>query len=54
MAHKVESWVRAGYTDREIALMYNGGEPRAKKGVNKYGAAYDSGAYATAVVSIVR
>lgn len=47
---KIDSLIRQGYGPQEIALIWNGGSPRVKKGVNKYGVAYDSGAYAQKVL----
>lgn len=40
-----------GHSPREIALIWNGGQPVEKKGVNKFGVAYDSGRYADKVTS---
>jgi len=40
-----------GRTPREIALIWNGGQAIEKKGVNQYGIAYDSGAYANKVIN---
>ncbi len=50
---KIADLQRQGYNAREIALIWNGGEPKVKKGVNKYGIAYDSGAYANKVLKAI-
>lgn len=47
---QISKWQRQGYNPQQIALMWNGGEPKAKKGINKYGVKYDSGAYAQKVL----
>lgn len=47
---QIQSWIDKGYTPRQIALMWNGGTPKEKKGVNSFGVAYDSGAYADKVL----
>jgi len=47
----ISEWLRKGMTERQIALVWNGGDGREKKGVNKYGVAYDTGAYANKVLS---
>ncbi len=39
-----------GHSPKEIALIWNGGQPVAKKGTNKFGVKYDSGAYANKVL----
>ena len=49
-AHKVQVWLDKGYATYQIGLLYNGGEVKEKKGVNKYGVKYDSGAYAKKLV----
>jgi len=48
---KVQSLIDQGYGPQEIALIWNGGTPKVKKGVNKYGVAYNSGSYANKVLS---
>jgi LysM repeat protein len=48
---KITDLLNQGYDAREIALIWNGGQPIVKKGVNKYGVAYDSGAYAKKVLN---
>jgi len=47
---KISELIKKGHTPQQIALIWNGGEPKIKKGVNKYGVAYDSGAYANKVL----
>lgn len=49
---RIQDLLNKGYTVRQIALIWNGGEPIAKKGVNRFGVNYDSGAYADGVVSV--
>ena len=46
----VSSLLSQGRTPEEIALIWNGGQPVRKAGVNKYGVRYDSGAYADKVL----
>lgn len=41
----VEKWLKRGYSLYEIGLIWNGGEPVEKKGVNKYGQEYDTRLY---------
>jgi hypothetical protein len=48
---KVADLIKQGYNEKQIALIWNGGQPVVKKGVNQYGVAYDSGAYADKVLS---
>jgi hypothetical protein len=48
---KISQLIEQGYSPAEIALIWNGGTPKIKRGVNKYGVAYDSGAYANKVLS---
>lgn len=50
-AHKVQAWIDQGYSPYQIGLLYNGGEIKEKKGINKYGVAYNSGAYAKKLVT---
>lgn len=47
---KIQDLLNQGYSAKEIALIWNGGSPTVKKGTNKYGVAYDSGAYANKVM----
>jgi len=49
-AKKVQNLLDQGKTDYQIGLIYNGGEVKEKKGVNKHGVKYDSGAYASKLV----
>lgn len=45
-------WVQQGYTDAQIALMWNQGHPgTCKSGVNKHGVSYDSCAYRNKVLA---
>lgn len=48
---KIAELLSKGYGVWEIALIWNGGTPTVKKGTNKYGIKYDSGAYASKVLS---
>lgn len=48
---KIEKWLEQGYNAYQIALIWNGGEPIEKRGVNKHGVEYDSGEYARNVVA---
>jgi len=48
---KINDLIKQGYGPREIALIWNGGQPIVKRGVNQYGVAYDSGAYANKVLN---
>lgn len=43
---RITDLVNQGYSPREIALIWNGGQPIVKKGVNAKGVKYDSGSYA--------
>lgn len=47
----VQRWLDDGYTPAEIALMWNGGTPTIKSGINKHGVAYDTGAYMRKVLA---
>lgn len=49
-ALKVQDWIDKGKTDYQIGLLFNGGEIKVKKGINKWGQRYDSGAYANKLV----
>jgi muramidase (phage lysozyme) len=51
---KVNSLIQQGYTPEQIALIWNGGTPVRKSGVNKFGVKYDSGAYADKVLATLR
>ncbi len=47
---KISELVNLGYNPQQIALIWNGGTPTVKKGINSKGVAYDSGAYANKVL----
>lgn len=47
---KIADLLKKNYTVQQIALIWNGGQPVVKRGVNKYGVAYDSGVYANKVL----
>lgn len=47
---KINELVSKGYNPEQIALIWNGGTPVRKAGVNKFGVKYDSGAYADKVL----
>jgi len=49
----VEDLISQGYSDKEIALIWNGGTPIIKKGVNKYGVAYDTEKYANELLALI-
>ena len=49
-AHKVQAWIDEGKSDYQIGLLYNSGQLKEVKGVNKWGASYNSGAYAKKLV----
>ena len=51
---KINSLLKQGYSAREIALIWNGGSPTVKKGVNKYGVKYDTLAYANKVLKALQ
>ncbi len=51
---KISSLISQGKTPEQIALIWNGGTPVRKAGVNKYGVKYDSGAYADKVINTLR
>lgn len=42
---RIQDWLNEGKTPAEIALLWNSGKTTPVKGVNRYGVAYDSGAY---------
>lgn len=51
----VKRWLQQGYTAPQIALMWNSGQTReCGSGVNKHGVNYDSCAYVTKVVALLR
>lgn len=47
----IEIWLEQGFNAYQIGLMYNGGEIKEKKGTNKFGAKYDTAAYAKKLVA---
>lgn len=47
----IQKWLNQGYSTYEIGLIWNGGEPREKKGINSHGIEYDSARYARTVVA---
>ena len=47
---RIQDLLDQGYSAQQVALIWNGGQPVVKKGVNKYGVSYDSGAYADKVL----
>lgn len=50
--HKIQHHLDEGYSDRQIALLWNQGNiSPCKAGVNKYGVEYDSCAYANKVLA---
>ena len=52
--HKIQHHLDQGYSDRQVALTWNQGNPGAcKAGVNKYGVRYDSCAYAKKVLAMI-
>lgn len=51
---KISDLFNQGYNEQQIALIWNGGQPVIKKGVNKYGVPYDTGKYANSVLSIYK
>lgn len=48
---KIQDLLNQGHSPREVALIWNGGQPIEKKGTNKFGVKYDSGAYADKVLN---
>lgn len=50
----ISSLLAKGYNPVQVALIWNGGKPVVKRGVNQYGVAYDSGAYARKVVGALK
>lgn len=48
---KVQGWLDQGYSERQVALIWNQGSAGdCRRGVNKHGAEYDSCAYAQNVL----
>jgi uncharacterized protein YoaH (UPF0181 family) len=50
---KVQDLLDQGYSPREVALVWNGGQPIQKSGINKFGVKYNSGAYADKVLNML-
>lgn len=52
---KIREWLAAGFSDRDIFLMWNQGAPgpACYKGVNQWGVAYDSCEYARRALAIL-
>lgn len=49
---KIQGWLEDGYTESQIARMWNQGHTgKCSSGVNKWGAKYDSCAYTQAVLA---
>lgn len=50
----IQKWIDQGYTEGEIALMWNSGRPsNCSAGVNKFGVKYDSCAYKRHVLALL-
>lgn len=49
----IEAWMAEGYSPYQISLMWNGGTPTVKRGINKHGVAYDTAAYAEKVLAFL-
>jgi hypothetical protein len=47
---KINQLINQGHGPEEIALIWNAGSPVRRKGVNRFGVRYDSGAYADKVI----
>jgi len=47
---KINELISKGYNPEQIALIWNGGTPTRKAGINKFGVKYDSDAYADKVL----
>jgi hypothetical protein len=53
--HKIQFHINQGYSDREIALIWNQGNAgKCKAGVNRHGVPYDSCAYEKKFVLAMR
>lgn len=50
----IQDLLNQGHTPQEIALIWNGGSTQVKSGTNKYGVAYDTGAYAQKVMGALQ
>jgi len=48
---KIEKWLAEGKTAYQIALIWNGGTPVEKSGINKHGVAYNTKKYAHQVLA---
>lgn len=48
---KIEKWLEQGHTAYQVALIWNGGSPVEKRGINKHGVAYDTTQYARQVLA---
>ena len=48
---KIEKWLDQGLTAYQIALIWNGGEPVEKSGVNKHGVVFNTREYALKVIA---
>lgn len=51
---KITDLQKKGYNAQQIALIWNGGQPVVKKGVNSFGVKYDSGSYANKVLTALK
>jgi hypothetical protein len=49
--HKIQHWLDLGHTPEQIAVIWNSGGTTHKKGVNKWGVAYDTYEYARKVLA---
>lgn len=47
----IEKWLEEGHDAYEIALIWNGGTPTEKSGVNKHGVAFNTRQYALNVLA---
>jgi len=54
LACRIKKQLEKGYTPYEIALIHNSGGINEIKGVNKYGAKYDTVAYANSVLNYIK
>lgn len=48
---KIQQWLLQGMTAEQVAVMWNSGGIKHKKGINKYGVPYDTYAYARRVLA---
>lgn len=52
--HKIQHHLDQGYSDRQVALIWNQGNASpCKSGTNKYGVEYNSCAYASKVLAVL-